>query len=490
MATVDRAIQELEKELIKISPEGKPISLSELAQATMSLNSIIRNRKLTSREITFAREQNTGNNLVLNDSNLSEEKSTLKKINHKHSEYSKFKGCAVPLPALAERGDRVYLKRDGDKHKQRELFVVQSTSNDHVNIIKLLHANTSKCQTRLGSKGLTVKQSDIYLAEKTRPQKPAPTKNNAPDNLKINQECLPVMPKRPTWKVFKTDSEDSSSIASEDDLMRECALQSESGSSFREQDICVQTSSSDFNPATSGSIDSPQNDTPTQGSARSSTSNNPHEEELEIDTNYDQHIPKKHDRISFLHDKNNTWMQVTLTSNGIKRYGGSYYNYVTADGNTGGVNLVPGSAWTHLPQALGGNDSIEQERMSNPLNDAFATLNISNQLNLRVPTSRRTASTDISNPLNMPFPRVLNYENILPLTSTPQEATFTQEKRRQSLVRHQGFLPTKLDDVNSSKQGGSSHRGAREAATQVKRLFSSSVSADERQGQGEGDWRK
>ena len=89
------------------------------------------------------------------------------------------------------------------------------------------------------------------------------------------------MPKRPTWKVFKTDSEDSSSIASEDDLMRECALQSESGSSFREQDICVQTSSSDFNPATSGSIDSPQNDTPTQGSARSSTSNNPHEEELE-----------------------------------------------------------------------------------------------------------------------------------------------------------------------------------------------------------------
>ena len=66
---------------------------------------------------------------------------------------------------------------------------------------------------------------------------------------------------------------------------------------------------------------------------------------------------------------------------------GSYYNYVTADGSTGGVNLVPGSAWTHLPQALGDNDSIEQKRMSNPLNDAFATLNVSNQLNLRAHTS-------------------------------------------------------------------------------------------------------
>ena len=108
MAIVDRAIQELEKELVKISPEAKPISSLDLAQATLSLNSIIRNRKLTSREITFAREQNTGDNLVLDDSILANRKKDLKNINHIHSENSKFKGCAVPSSAHAERGDRVY----------------------------------------------------------------------------------------------------------------------------------------------------------------------------------------------------------------------------------------------------------------------------------------------------------------------------------------------------------------------------------------------
>ena len=55
LAIVDKAIQELERELIKISLEGKLISPSDLAKATISLNSIIRNRNLTAHEITFAR---------------------------------------------------------------------------------------------------------------------------------------------------------------------------------------------------------------------------------------------------------------------------------------------------------------------------------------------------------------------------------------------------------------------------------------------------
>ena len=98
-----------------------------------------------------------------------------------------------------------------------------------MSIIKLFHASTSNCQTRLGTKGLTVKQSDIYLADKIRPL---------------------------------------------------------------------------------------QNDTSTQGSVRSSTSNNQQEEEFENVFNYDKHASKKNNRISFLHDKDNIWMQVTLTSNG------------------------------------------------------------------------------------------------------------------------------------------------------------------------------
>ena len=58
VAIVDKAIQELQKELVGISPEGQPISSSQLARATLSVNSRIRNRNFSSYEIMFSREQN------------------------------------------------------------------------------------------------------------------------------------------------------------------------------------------------------------------------------------------------------------------------------------------------------------------------------------------------------------------------------------------------------------------------------------------------
>ena len=60
--------------------------------------------------------------------------------------------------------------------------------------------------------------------------------------------------------------------------------------------------------------------------------------------NFDQHKPKKHDRISFFCKNRSEWLTVTLTSAGIKRYGGHYCNYELDDGTKGGVDLLPGTA--------------------------------------------------------------------------------------------------------------------------------------------------
>ena len=65
VAIVDKAIQELEKEIKSLSPEGNPISVSDLTRATLALNSRIRNRNLSSHEILFSREQYTGDNIQL-----------------------------------------------------------------------------------------------------------------------------------------------------------------------------------------------------------------------------------------------------------------------------------------------------------------------------------------------------------------------------------------------------------------------------------------
>ena len=96
VAIVDKAIQELEKEIVKLSPEGKAITISELAQATLALNSRIRNRDLSSHEILFSREQNTGDNINLDDKSLAERKMEKKETNHKYSEKSKFDNCKKP----------------------------------------------------------------------------------------------------------------------------------------------------------------------------------------------------------------------------------------------------------------------------------------------------------------------------------------------------------------------------------------------------------
>ena len=168
VAIVDKAIQELEKELVKLSPEGKAVSASELAQATLALNSRIRNRELSSHEILFSREQNSGDNIALDDKRLSDKKMEQKVTNHKHSENSKFKGYSDPSSAGTVKGDRVYLKEDGGKHNLRELYVVTASDDQSVTLVKLLYAHDNTATTKLGSKNVVVKQTDIYLAESNR----------------------------------------------------------------------------------------------------------------------------------------------------------------------------------------------------------------------------------------------------------------------------------------------------------------------------------
>ena len=114
VAIVDKAIQELEKELKAVSPEGKELTSSELAEATMTLNTRIRNRNLSSREILFSREQASGENLDIKDEELKLEKMAQKIDNHKYSEKSKYPKAIKPLDSKAQKGDAVYMKNDGE----------------------------------------------------------------------------------------------------------------------------------------------------------------------------------------------------------------------------------------------------------------------------------------------------------------------------------------------------------------------------------------
>ena len=64
--SVDKAIDELEHKLNKLSPTGNKITIADLAQSTMALNCKMRNRGLTASasEIHFARNSHDHSNLV------------------------------------------------------------------------------------------------------------------------------------------------------------------------------------------------------------------------------------------------------------------------------------------------------------------------------------------------------------------------------------------------------------------------------------------
>ena len=68
---VDRACQDIEKEIRKLAPEGKKISESTLAKATIAVNTILRRKEgISAFEMHTARSQDTGSNLYLRDEEL------------------------------------------------------------------------------------------------------------------------------------------------------------------------------------------------------------------------------------------------------------------------------------------------------------------------------------------------------------------------------------------------------------------------------------
>ena len=70
-AVVDRACQDIERELRKLAPEGGKISESVLARATIAVNTILRRKEgISAYELHTARSQDTGENLQLKDEDI------------------------------------------------------------------------------------------------------------------------------------------------------------------------------------------------------------------------------------------------------------------------------------------------------------------------------------------------------------------------------------------------------------------------------------
>ena len=152
----EKAVLEVEDELLRHEPCGGPVSSLSLAIATAQLNSRIRGRGLSAREIWFQRDQFSNEQLPISDRAIISEQHYSRLQNHEHSQISKAPRGKDALVPTIQVGDLVYIISDRSKSQARDRYLVTSIDNNWCYIRKF-----SGSQLRASS--YKVKLSECYL---------------------------------------------------------------------------------------------------------------------------------------------------------------------------------------------------------------------------------------------------------------------------------------------------------------------------------------
>ena len=160
----ERAVQETEEEILKIAPQGGPISATTLAVAIANLNSKIRKRGLSSREMLIQRDQFSNHQIPMNDLDLITQQNEMKKKNHPYSEISKCPKRTGSPEIDISVGDLVYLYQDKNKHRARDRYLVVSLDGVWCNIRKFTGSQLRQTSYR-------VKRNECYKVPNTIKEK-------------------------------------------------------------------------------------------------------------------------------------------------------------------------------------------------------------------------------------------------------------------------------------------------------------------------------
>ena len=161
-SVAEKGIQELEHELLRISPTSQSLNEISLAKATHSLNSRIRYTHKSARELLLKRDQFTGHALDINDKDISDLQFSRRSCDNKRKISSKSPNDNEPHYIA---GDIVFVISDKDKHKNRDAYVVIGVEDNMVEIVKATNRSRG---TRY-----KVKTENVYKAiSSLNPQQP------------------------------------------------------------------------------------------------------------------------------------------------------------------------------------------------------------------------------------------------------------------------------------------------------------------------------
>ena len=123
---IDKAIQDLEREIKRLAPNAGPISAGTLAMAVCNTNNRIRMSGLSAKEIVTKRDGYSGDPLQFEDKDISRLRYEKRLQNHQSSERSKSSGGKIAQSIEVSPGDIVHVKNEGTKHRAREFYLVMS----------------------------------------------------------------------------------------------------------------------------------------------------------------------------------------------------------------------------------------------------------------------------------------------------------------------------------------------------------------------------
>ena len=145
----EKAIRELEDEILRHEPSGGPLTSLTLSLATARLNSRLRSRGLSAREMWTQRDQFTHNQIPLSDADLISTQHEQRLSNHPHSERSKAPSRVLPNDDPLAVGDLVYLRSDRTKSSARPRYLVTSVDGSWCNIRKFIGSQLRKSSYRV-----------------------------------------------------------------------------------------------------------------------------------------------------------------------------------------------------------------------------------------------------------------------------------------------------------------------------------------------------
>ena len=156
----EKSIQELEAELVKISPGDQPVTEIELIKATHLLNNRIRHTHRSVKELLVKRNQDIGESLEFNNKEIAQSQEERRE---KDNALKTEKETKANIVTKYELGDLVFVISDKKKHTERDAYVVTKVGEKEVNVVKAKSGKTA-------GKTYVVKKDNIYKALPTAKQ--------------------------------------------------------------------------------------------------------------------------------------------------------------------------------------------------------------------------------------------------------------------------------------------------------------------------------